>query len=225
MPLDLARIQGVCFDLDGTLSDTDNEWTNRLQRRLHAVRFLFKHHDPYSFSRWVLLTAESPANAVYRLLDVLSLDGKFANLYEKLIRQRRSRKQSFLLMDHAHELLEALSSRMPCTIVSARDEMSAMRFVEQFSLGSFFRAVVTSQTCEHTKPFADPVIHAAKVMGVDPASCVMIGDTTVDIVAGRAAGAQTIGVLCGFGTERELHKAGADLIVKDLSGVMEVFGL
>jgi phosphoglycolate phosphatase-like HAD superfamily hydrolase len=41
----------------------------------------------------------------------------------------------------------------------------------------------------------------------------MIGDTTVDIRAGKAAGAQTVGVLCGFGEEEELRRAGADLIL------------
>jgi phosphoglycolate phosphatase-like HAD superfamily hydrolase len=41
----------------------------------------------------------------------------------------------------------------------------------------------------------------------------MIGDTTVDIRAGKAARAQTIGVLCGFGEERELRRYGADVIL------------
>ena len=36
----------------------------------------------------------------------------------------------------------------------------------------------------------------------------MIGDTTVDIRAGRSAGAQTVGVLCGFGEENELRRIG-----------------
>jgi phosphoglycolate phosphatase-like HAD superfamily hydrolase len=48
---------------------------------------------------------------------------------------------------------------------------------------------------------------------VKPEECLMIGDTTVDIYAGRAAGAQTVGVLCGFGEEKELRRAGADLIL------------
>jgi phosphoglycolate phosphatase-like HAD superfamily hydrolase len=51
----------------------------------------------------------------------------------------------------------------------------------------------------------------------------MIGDTTVDILAGKSAGAQTVGLLCGFGTETELRKAGADLIVPDLSELHKVF--
>jgi phosphoglycolate phosphatase len=42
----------------------------------------------------------------------------------------------------------------------------------------------------------------------------MIGDTTVDILAGRSAGAQTVGVLCGFGEEPELRRLGADLILE-----------
>ena len=51
-----------------------------------------------------------------------------------------------------------------------------------------------------------------------PAACLMVGDTTVDIRMGRAAGAQTVGVLCGFGDERELSRAGADDILPETSG-------
>jgi len=50
-------------------------------------------------------------------------------------------------------------------------------------------------------------------MGVPPENCLMVGDTTVDIRAGRAAGAQTVGVLCGFGYREELERAGADAIL------------
>lgn len=42
----------------------------------------------------------------------------------------------------------------------------------------------------------------------------MVGDTTVDIRAGRAAGAQTVGVLSGFGERQELEEAGADVILE-----------
>jgi phosphoglycolate phosphatase len=60
-------------------------------------------------------------------------------------------------------------------------------------------------------------------MGVPPDSCLMIGDTIVDIRAGRAAGAQTAGVLCGFGEHEELLRHGADLILAstvDLRGAL-----
>jgi phosphoglycolate phosphatase-like HAD superfamily hydrolase len=53
-------------------------------------------------------------------------------------------------------------------------------------------------------------------MQLSPDTCLMIGDTPVDILAGKRAGAQTVGLLCGFGTEGELRRAGADIILNDL---------
>jgi phosphoglycolate phosphatase len=50
----------------------------------------------------------------------------------------------------------------------------------------------------------------------------MIGDTTIDIRTGLAAGAQTIGVLCGFGTEAELRRTGAGLILRTTSDLLAV---
>ena len=65
----------------------------------------------------------------------------------------------------------------------------------------------------------------AENVGVKPENCLMIGDTTVDMRAGVAAGAQTVGVLSGFGEEEELRKTGADLIlnsVADLPAVLSI---
>jgi len=50
----------------------------------------------------------------------------------------------------------------------------------------------------------------------------MIGDTTVDIRAGKSAGAQAVGVLCGFGEEPELKKMGADIILEDTTKLTKI---
>ena len=50
----------------------------------------------------------------------------------------------------------------------------------------------------------------------------MIGDTTVDILAAKAAGAQSVGVLCGFGERHELARNGADLIVDTTAMLSQV---
>ena len=216
MPLDLSRIQGLCFDVDGTLSDTDDAYVERITRALHPLRFLFRRGDPNRFSRWLVMVSESPMNSLYYWADRMSLDDNFARLFEWLARKRHPKKH-FILMRGAEVLLPACAARYTISVVSARDEGSTQRFLDQFSLSSLFHNVVTSQTCEHTKPFPDPVLHSVKKMGLLPENCVMIGDTTVDILAGKRAGAQTVGLLCGFGTEEELRKAGADVILRDLA--------
>ena len=50
----------------------------------------------------------------------------------------------------------------------------------------------------------------------------MVGDTSVDIRAGRAAGAQTVGVLCGFGEEAELREHAADMILSMTAELVQV---
>ena len=50
----------------------------------------------------------------------------------------------------------------------------------------------------------------------------MVGDTVVDIKAGKQAGAQTVGVLCGFGELDELEKAGADLILESTPQLYDI---
>jgi phosphoglycolate phosphatase-like HAD superfamily hydrolase len=48
------------------------------------------------------------------------------------------------------------------------------------------------------------------------------GDTTLDIRAGKAATAQTVGVLCGFGEEYEIRRSGADLILAETADLIEI---
>jgi len=44
----------------------------------------------------------------------------------------------------------------------------------------------------------------------------------VDMRAGRSAGAQTVGVLCGFGEEKELKNMGANLILNNTHQLVDV---
>jgi phosphoglycolate phosphatase-like HAD superfamily hydrolase len=120
-------------------------------------------------------------------------------------------------------MLAHLKGKYPMAVVSARDEKGTMHFLEEFGLVKYFDAIITGQSAEHTKPYPDPILFAAKKLNVRPEECLMIGDTTVDIRAGKSAGAQTVGVLCGFGEEAELRKMGADLILKttsELAGIL-----
>jgi phosphoglycolate phosphatase len=49
----------------------------------------------------------------------------------------------------------------------------------------------------------------------------MVGDTTLDVRAGVAAGAQTVGVLCGFGEQHELERAGAHLVLDSTADLLD----
>ncbi|KAF0107499.1 MAG: phosphoglycolate phosphatase [Anaerolineaceae bacterium] len=213
MPLHVSRIRAICFDVDGTLSDTDDMYVRKLERILRPVRFLFRDHDAHRAARRFVMWSETPGNFLYGIPDSLGLDDDIAVVMEWLNRRRPRPMKHFMLIPGVKEMLQALSGRYPLSVVSARDEKSTRVFLDQFDLTQFFPVIVTALTAERTKPYPDPVLHAAKAMGVPPEACLMVGDTTVDIRAGVKAGAQTVGVLCGFGEQAELRRRGADMIL------------
>src|SRR5207253_3059294 len=53
-----------------------------------------------------------------------------------------------------------------------------------------------------------------KALRVRPAECAVVGDTENDVVAGKAAGARTIGVTWGYGTRARLEAAGVDYLIE-----------
>ncbi len=224
MSIDISRIQALCFDVDGTLNDTDDLYVQRLVGWLRPFRWVFKESDPIPFARWAVMTTETPANFFFGMPDRLGFDDKITALSNYFYGQRISKKaHPFSIIQGVQEMLDQLVHRYPMSVVSARDQRTSEIFLDQFSLHHYFRYIVTAQTCRHTKPYPDPILWAAEKMGVAPSACLMIGDTTVDMIAGKAAGAQTIGVLCGFGSESELLRCGADLVIPstaELAGIL-----
>ncbi|HJS17238.1 MAG TPA: HAD family hydrolase [Anaerolineales bacterium] len=218
MSLDIHRVKALCFDVDGTLSDTDDLYARKVSPYLPRVLF----PQPEQTARRLVMWIESPGNALLGYADKAGVDDEMGVVIDWIARTRPNTTKKFLLIPGVDEMLAALKERYPMSVVSARHEKSTMRFLEQFDLVKYFDAVITGLSAPHTKPFPDPIFLAAKKMGVKPEQCLMVGDTTVDMRAGKSAGAQTVGVLCGFGEKQELLDMGADLILSNTHKLAEV---
>jgi HAD superfamily hydrolase (TIGR01509 family) len=218
MDLDLSRIKALCFDVDGTLSDTDDLYVENALRFMPPFLFRERRHAARRFVMWI----ESPGNALLGLADTLGIDDEMTAVINWMYRHRRRRWKKYLLVPGVDLMLARLKGHYPMSVVSARDQAATLAFLDHFGLTQYFEAIVTGLSAEHTKPYPDPVLLAAQKMGVEPEECLMIGDTTVDIRAGKSAGAQTVGVLCGFGEEAELRKFGADMILESTPQLADV---
>ncbi|HYE96134.1 MAG TPA: HAD family hydrolase [Rubricoccaceae bacterium] len=226
MPLDLPRIRGLCFDIDGTLADTDDHLVQQLARLLDRLPFL-SGREAERLARRTVMRATPPVNDAYGLLDRLHLDAPVMRLRRQVTRLRRRNLRAtdenpHDMMAGVQEMLKKLSARYPMSTISTGGQERVERFLDRYKVRGCFAAVVTAQTTRRMKPHPEALRHAAEAMGVPPEACLMIGDTTVDIRTGRSAGAQTVGVLCGFGTQGELERAGADLILKTTSDLLPV---
>ncbi len=218
--LDTTRLRALCFDVDGTLSDTDDLYVARLSGWLSKV---IPSPRAHTLARWLVMKAESPGNALYTLFDRLGLDDRLYRMFSRRAPQKEY--DDFRPVPGVPAMLAQLAEHYPLAVVSARGEYGTLQFLEKCGLRQYFQVVVTAHTCKRTKPAPEPLLWAAERLKVPPQACVMIGDTVVDIRTGQAAGAQAIGVLCGFGEREELVRAGANLILSQTAEVPSALGI
>jgi len=92
-------------------------------------------------------------------------------------------------------------------------------------LADLFRTVITLDDVKNRKPSGDPLLECARRLGQDPERCAYVGDATVDIVAGKAAGMKTIAVLTGVDDYEALKAENPDIILDSVSQLAERLNL
>jgi len=78
--------------------------------------------------------------------------------------------------------------------------------------------LVTANDLQRGKPFPEPYLRGAEVLGIAPADCVVVEDAVSGVRSGKAAGARVL-ALRTTSTDAELLSAGADWIADDLSSL------
>ena len=211
MPIPFQKIEAILFDLDGTLIDTDDEAVEKIVRWIRP--FLGKRAP--KFARWLVLQIESPANAAITFADFLHLDEPI----KWFTTWRRARRNEpfvgeFKIIPGVLEMLRTIPAEYRLGIVTTRSRHQIEGFLAQFpEFAPRFEVICGSQDTRRLKPHPSPIQEAARRLNLPESACVMVGDTSVDMHAARRAGAWRIGVLCGFGREHELRRAGAQAIL------------
>ena len=86
----------------------------------------------------------------------------------------------------------------------------AVEILRHFGLDSHFRGVYGAEMDGRLGEKPELLAHLLETEDLRPGESVMIGDRRHDMVGTRANGIAAIGVLYGFGDERELRSSGAD---------------
>lgn len=211
---DPDKIKAIFFDLDGTLIDTDDAAIAALSRRMRPLAFLSPDHDVRRLVRRLLMAMEGPANALFTLLDVFTLDDTVFSLNDGLHRmQGYCTAANFRPVPGTIRALPRLRERYRLAVVTSRGRSDAGVFLAEYNLMGYFSVVVTHESSFRLKPHPGPVLLAAQQIGLPPQECLMVGDTWVDIRSAASAGALSTGVLSGFGDKEELEVAGAGMIL------------
>jgi phosphoglycolate phosphatase len=97
-----------------------------------------------------------------------------------------------------------------------------MAVLQGLKLDARFSGIVAGDDLPQRKPDPAMVHETARRMGVLSREVVMVGDGPQDVLAGRAAGAYTVGVRGGIQAYDRLEASGPDVIIDSLAELPDV---
>lgn len=201
-------IKGILFDKDGTLFDygaTWNGWALQLISDLAAGdvtlgRRLAEAADfdlaSGAFRPTSPMIACTNREAAEILLPYLP-DTDLATL-EELLTLRATEAPLAPPVD-LHPLLDDLGGRgLSLGVMTNDSEQAALVHLQEAKILDRFDFVAGFDSGYGAKPAPTPLLAFASRLGLDPAHVAMVGDSTHDLIAGRAAGMVTVAVLTGL---------------------------
>ncbi|WP_210636313.1 HAD family hydrolase [Streptomyces sp. GESEQ-13] len=116
------------------------------------------------------------------------------------------------LLPGTKDFLSALPAERWAVVTSATRRLAEARLG---AAGILPKTLVAADDITRGKPDPEPYLLAARLLGVDPADCVVFEDAPAGLQAGRAAGMTTV----ALATTHRAEELTADLVVKDLSAL------
>lgn len=201
--------EAILWDLDGTLVDGAAAIHDAFE---HALRV--HGHAPVP-SVEVARRIGLPLRLMFR--DLLDVDDRAS---AELVRTYRERfdVQAPTLVRPTPGALDALAhfDGTPMAVVTTKAVEPARVVLRALGIESRFGAVVGVDTVRRPKPDPEGARVALARLGVGSMHALFVGDTIMDVLAGKGAGARTVAVLNGHGDADELRAAEPDAIIEDL---------
>lgn len=188
-------LDGVLFDLDGTLLDTVDDFVAiilemRRQRGLAEA--------PLHLIRSTV--SDGSAGMLCAAFSMTPEHDDFAELRDEFLERYQQQ-----LAAHARpfpgipELLDWLDGEgLPWGVVTNKMSRFSIPLLQATGLAERCASLVCPDQVSRGKPHPEPLFKACSEMGVRPERCVYIGDHLRDIQAGRAAGMRTAAALYGY---------------------------
>lgn len=212
----------ILFDLDGTLVDTVATRISAWEQALAAAGLPTGRDrlapliglDGKRLALEIAALAGRPIDAAR----AEEIDRHSGEIYERLNRAPRPLPGLDRLIDE----LDRRGIRWAIATSSRKDQVRTS--VEALGLGTE-PTIVDASHVKHAKPEPDLLLLAAKQLGIAPAACWYVGDSSWDMVSAVAAGMIAIGVTAGSAVDvATLRGAGATAVVEtldEIAGSME----
>jgi HAD superfamily hydrolase (TIGR01509 family) len=182
-------IEGVVFDLDGVLLDSEQLW-DRAREELARERGGRWH----GCAQRDMMGMSSTEWSRY-MHDRIGLREPPEEISREVVRRLSTLYRERLpVLPGAREAVERLAMRWPLALASSSNRELIDLALELMEVQQFFRATVSSEEVPRGKPAPDVYLEAARRLGVDPAGAVAIEDSHNGIRSAKAAGMRVVAI-------------------------------
>jgi HAD superfamily hydrolase (TIGR01509 family) len=179
----------VIFDLDGVLVDSERRWNGAKEALVRETGGRWLDEAPRT-----MMGMSSLEWSAY-LRDDLAVPMEADEINREVVRRMDDGyREELPLLPGASEAVRALAARWPLGLASSANRELIDLVLELAGFGDAFRVTVSSEEVERGKPAPDVYLAAARGLGVDPAGCVAIEDSSSGLRAAAAAGMAVIAV-------------------------------
>lgn len=209
----MSEHHALLLDIDGTLMDTLDLIVQAMNAACEDLDVL----PPFRSEELRTMIGTPVQRQVGELRDVTgSRADEFTERYHAHF--IRGVDRGIRLFPGVAETFPSLGGRA-MTTMSTRRRSVAEQMLRMTGLLPYFRVVVGGDQVSRPKPDPELPLFGAKALGVSPSQCFVIGDSPVDLFAGRAAGMKTIAVSYGYGDSKAIALARPDEVIHDFSGL------
>ena len=208
-------IKLIIFDLDGTLINSIEDITN-------ALNYAF---GPYGVNNLTTtevtaMVGEGPLKLIQDVLRERNLVADAEALVTGFLDYYAAHPaDKTVLYPGTREMFETLKD-LKIAIVTNKTEELSLNILKKFSLDKYFEMVVAVDTIAERKPSPGPVIHVLSAFNMAPEDAIIVGDSAIDILTGKASFVRTVAVTHGYG--RNGFQKEADFVISSLLELIDI---
>ena len=211
-----SNISTVVFDLDGTLVQSH---TNIYKATMYAFEKL-KIVD--------ILPEKQFYNKIGHHFEDIFADFRIVvDDFEKFIKVYKDAYFDFIdfseLYPNVEKVLDELKVRnLNTALLTTKGQDQADKIIKHFNLSHNFDYVMGRRPGIAHKPAPDMLLHICEELGNLPSDVIIVGDTEMDILCGKNAGAKTCGVTYGYRTREDLAKLNPNYLIDSIEDVLQL---
>lgn len=175
--------QAIIFDMDGTLMETEEQW-DVVRRKLAADAGV-----PWPEQATQAMMGMSTPEWSEYLASSVGLPMTASEAAEKTIDAMAAHHRAGVeLLPGAVESVRRMAAHFSLAIASSSPRRLIDAGVEAMGIGDLLSATVSTEEVTAGKPAPDGFLRAAELLGVAPAKCVAVEDSTNGVLSALAAG-------------------------------------